>query len=351
MPARFARWLAVPAIGIVALVLVLSGRGGEAGGGITTTNLVGALEPADLVEGLVGGGVTTSNVTFTGADVAAGTFSGGLPVLGSFDSGVILSTGDISFVVGPNQVDDVTGDNNLAGDTDLNALLGGGTSTFDATVLEFDFMPVTDTVSFRFVFASDEYNEFVGSQFNDVFAFYVNGANCAVVPNTAIPVTINSINNQSNPTLYRDNERPDGTLDTEMDGLTVVLTCLASVNQGVNNHIKLAIADTSDDQYDSVVFIQANSLVGSGPGDTNCNTQINSVDALLVLRQSAGLPVNAECLPNGDVNCDGTINSVDALLILRFSASLPVNYPPGCPPIGSGPPPTATPSPSPSGTP
>jgi len=334
----------------------------RSGRGITTQSLAGTLAPADLVDALVGGGVTTSNVTYVGADVAAGTFSGGLPVLGSFDSGIILSTGDIGSVVGPNEFASVTGQNFELGDPQLTAL--SGNPTYDAAVLQFDFVPATDIAAFRFVFASDEYQEWANTLYNDVFAFYVNGVNCAVVPNTSTPISVNTINNGNhggtppvdptphNPGLYRNNDflfPPPVPLDTEMDGLTVVLTCLTSVNEGVTNHIKLAIADASDDQFDSVVFIQANSFVGSGPGDTDCNSQITSVDALFVLRAAAGLPVTAQCMPNGDVNCSGSLNAVDALLILRFSASLPITGPPeGCPPIGSGPPsPTASPSPSP----
>jgi hypothetical protein len=349
MSARHLRWLAVVPILAIALALAASNKSSEAGGGIVTNDLSGSLTPDDLVDSLVDDGVSVSNVTYVGDDVAAGTFSGALPVLGAFDSGVILSSGDVSFVAGPNQLPSVTGQNATAGDVQLTAL--SGNPTFDAAVLEFDFVPPSDTVVFRFVFASDEYQEFANTQFNDVFAFYVNGVNCAVVPSTSTPISINTINNGNqggagsptpvNPTLYRNNDftfPPAVPLDTEMDGLTVTLTCLAAVNEGVNNHIKLAIADARDDAYDSVVFIAANSLVGSGPGDPDCNALINSVDALFALRVGAGLPVSAQCVPNADVNCSGVINSVDALLILRFVAGLSVNLPPGCPPIGSGPP-------------
>jgi hypothetical protein len=308
------------------------------------------------VDSLIGGAVTTTKVSYAGAPVAAGVFSGGSGIVG-FDSGLILSTGDIGFVVGPNEFDDVAGTNLTAGDAGLDAL--SGLDTFDAAVLEFDFVPASDAVAFRFVFASDEYNEWVNTQFNgilysDVFAFSVNGFNCALVPGTTTAVTINTINNGnpfgtppvSNPALYRNNDfdDPGPTLDTEMDGLTVVLTCLAPVNQGVNNHVKLAIADAGDDQIDSDVFIEAQSFVGSGPGDTDCDSLITSVDALHILRESAGLPVTAQCIAAGDVNCNGVINSVDALWVLRAVAGLPNAYPPGCPPIGSGPP---TPSPTP----
>jgi plastocyanin len=343
---------------VVALTLSYGGEKQANAGGIVTESLAGgSLTPSALVTALVGGGVTTSNVTYVGANVAAGTFSGGAGIVG-FDSGVILSTGDVANVVGPNQLDDVTTINGTAGDAQLTAL--STFATFDAAVLEFDFTPQTDTAVFRFVFASDEYNEFVNTQFNDVFAFYVNGVNCALVPGTSTPISINTINNgnplgtnPTNPTLYRNNDLQDGgTLNTEMDGLTVVLTCIAGVTPDATNHIKLAIADASDEEWDAVVFLQANSLVGSGPGDSDCNELINSIDALHALRRSANLPVTAQCIGNADVNCSGVINSVDALLILRFSAGLPITgLPPGCPPIGSGPPPTAAPTPTPSGTP
>ncbi len=349
MSFRILRWIALAPIAVIILSLAVSSRSSEAGGGITTQSLAQGRTANDLVTSLVGGGVTTSNVTYVGADVAAGTFSGGAGIVG-FDSGVILSSGDISFVVGPNQFASVGAQNGELGDAQLTAL--SGNPTFDAAILEFDFVPATDVALFRFVFASDEYNEFVNTVFNDVFAFYVNGVNCAVVPNTTTPISINTINNGNpfgtlpaeNPSLYRNNDAQPGPLDTEMDGLTVTLTCLTAVNQGLTNHIKLAIADASDQVYDSVVFLQANSLVGSGPGDADCNSLINSIDALFALRFAAGLPVSGQCVPNADVNCSGNINSVDALLILRFAASLSVNLPPGCPPIGSGPPsPTPTP--------
>jgi plastocyanin len=238
--------------------------------------------------------------------------------------------------------------------------------TADAAVLEFDFVPQTDTALFRFVFASDEYNEWANTPFNDVFAFYINGNNCALVPNTSQPISVNTINNGNtenpfppdpgpqNPSLFRNNDlqQGGGSINTEMDGLTVVLTCIAGVTEDATNHIKLAIADANDEILDSVVFLQANSLVGSGPGDSDCNEFINSIDALHVLRASAQLPTTAQCIANGDVNCSGVLNSIDALLILRFAALLPIPpLPPGCPPIGSGPPGTGTPTGPPTPTP
>jgi hypothetical protein len=154
----------------------------------------------------------------------------------------------------------------LPGDADLTALSGFPTN--DAVVLAFDFVPDDAEVFFNYVFASDEYNEYVNTTYNDVFAFYVNGVNCALVDGD--PVGINSINNgnpsgdttPSHPELYINNDLDDGggAIDTEMDGLTQVLTCSAAVEPDEVNTLKLAIADASDGQLDSAVFVEAGSL-------------------------------------------------------------------------------------------
>src|SRR5947209_18459335 len=106
-------------------------------------------------------------------------------------------------------------------------------------------------VSFKYVFASEEYNQFVGSQFNDVFGFFLNGKNVALVPGTNSPVSINTINKQTNSQFFIDNDPADfgggpGPLQVSLNGLTKVLTVSAEVNPGVVNHIKLAIQDDGD---------------------------------------------------------------------------------------------------------
>ena len=106
--------------------------------------------------------MTVSNVTFTGATVAGGTFSGGLADGLGIDSGVMLSSGDIANGIGPNDQDGAGTCNKTPGDADLDAILRQKGATEDAAVLEFDFVPATSNVSFRYVFASEEYNEFVG---------------------------------------------------------------------------------------------------------------------------------------------------------------------------------------------
>src|SRR4030095_438410 len=88
---------------------------------------------------------------------------------------------------------------NFPGDANLNALVTPNL-TEDAVILEFDFVPIGDTIRFNYVFSSEEYPSFSCTQYNDVFAFFISGPgitglkNIALVPGTNIPVAINSIN-------------------------------------------------------------------------------------------------------------------------------------------------------------
>ena len=274
----------------VAIALALmAGLANVTHAGLVVSDLNHGVTPQDLANLLVGSAVTVSNVTYTGSPRSAGTFSGGLSIL-TFDSGLILGSGAVQTVSGdqpcsvgvegPNTCYEFAGpdgwsnstDFGLPGDPDLTML--SGNPTYDATVLEFDFVPQFSTVQFRYVFSSEEYSDYSNTPFNDVFAFYINGVNTALVPGTSEPVSINTINNGNDnggdttphhADLFVDNVRPTVTIDTQMDGLTVVLTCSANVIPGEVNHMKLAISDASDGVFDSAVFIQARSLI-SGIG-------------------------------------------------------------------------------------
>jgi hypothetical protein len=299
---------------IVAFGAVNQPSTSQAGGGLVISDVDDGLDPEDLAQSLVGPGVVIDNVEYTGDDRALGQFSGGLGIIG-FELGLIMSTGQVKDAVGPNESDSTSTNLNEDGDPDLTDLVGA--ETFDAAVLEFDFVPDTNFITFRYVFASEEYNEFVGSQYNDVFAFFVNGENCALVPDPAnpgqfLPVSINTVNNGQpgvspvNSHLYINNDPfdPDSTgetvptedlLDTEFDGLTRVLSCSAEVNPGEPNSMKLAIADTADEIYDSAVFIQAGSLVaaeGQIWGDADCDGSVAIGDALKIARFLLGLSVS-----------------------------------------------------------
>ncbi|MEH7380027.1 choice-of-anchor L domain-containing protein [Bacillus sp. JJ1533] len=215
---------------------------------------MGSLTPEDLVRKIVGNDVSISNVKVSGVSWSSGIFTGGDGIIG-FNDGIVLSSGSIQNAIGPNTSSSISESNGLGGDGDLNTLVSG---TRDATYLEFDFVPRSDVIKFQYVFSSDEYNEYAGSSFNDVFGFFVNGQNVAILPGTSTPVSINNVNHYLNTQYFVDNT--SGALNTEMDGLTTVLPIEAHVNKNQVNHIKLAIADVGDSAYDSNVFIKAGSF-------------------------------------------------------------------------------------------
>jgi Abnormal spindle-like microcephaly-assoc'd, ASPM-SPD-2-Hydin len=281
---------------------------GASAGGLTTDDLLEdeSLNPTALAQALVGTGVTISNVTYTGALPAAGTFAGGQNIIG-FSSGIILSSGAVANVVGPNCSTGITLDNGLPGDTDLQSLLPANSPvTTDAAVLEFDFVPVGNSLNFKYVFASDEYDEEVGF-FNDVFGFFVNGVNAALLPGTTTPVSIDTVNDGnsrdaaipiSNPQFFINNDVQTftPTVNTEMDGLTVVLSVQVPVNAGVTNHIKLGVADTGDHVFDSNVFIAGGSL-NSSPLRLSVGTLAFGNEAV-----GATSPAQTVTLTNGGTN-------------------------------------------------
>lgn len=241
-------------------------------------NIMGAENPETIVEMILGPGISYTNVTAQGVfsldpSVASiGYFTGGDCVPLGFDEGVILSSGTVGNAVGPNEWDDTSADLDLPGDPDLDALIPGY-MTYDASWVEFDFIPEDNQIFIQYVFGSEEYNEFVDSDYNDVFAFFVNGENIALIPGTTIPVSINNVNNGfaweghaatgpcNNCDFYRDNaDLTNPPYNIECDGMTTVLTASAPVTPGEVNTIKIAIADAGDPYYDSWVFIKTDSF-------------------------------------------------------------------------------------------
>lgn len=227
----------------------------------------GNYNPQQLVEDvLVGQGVQVSNFQFGGNGDAIGYFDGSNSNIG-VSEGIIISTGNIADAPGPNGTpnSDFGTAFNGPGDPVLTQISGAGV-TNDAAVLEFDFIPTSDTVQFRYVFASNEYMFYVGTGVNDVFAFLVSGPgivgeqNVALIPGSATAVTIDNVNANSNSQYYIDNENPPGST-VEYNGFTTVLTALlAGLQPCETYHIRLAIADGGDAQFDSAVFLEAGSF-------------------------------------------------------------------------------------------
>jgi hypothetical protein len=243
---------------------------------VISPNANAAALASALVSGNAGITIVNGSQVYAGAAIASGTFTGGNGIL-PFDSGVLLTSGSAAAAAGPNDSAGSSLNNGLAGDASLDALVSG--NTLDASVLEFDFIPTNNAISFQYVFGSEEYNFYTGSDFNDVFAFFLNGVNIALVPGTDVPVAINNVNCASNSSYYTDNSNePGGSagacgnagLNTQYDGLVGVnaafqLFATGAVNPGVVNHIKLAIADRGDRRLDSGVFLKAGSFTDQPP--------------------------------------------------------------------------------------
>jgi hypothetical protein len=224
---------------------------------VTTKSLNQGLTRDQVAGLLVGSGATISNIVITGSNLSVGSFAEGEAL--DIPSGVILSTGDVADAVGPNNSSSTGKGLGTSGAAALTAIVAPF-ETHDAAILEFDVVTESPTFAIRYVFASEEYREYVDDKFNDVFAFFVNGTNIALTPGTGQPVTINTINHLRNQGIYKDNE---GGTSTQFDGYTAPLLAVAVVEPGQVNHIRIAIADTSDAVLDSAVFIAQGGISGS----------------------------------------------------------------------------------------
>lgn len=214
-----------------------------------------------LAQTITGDGVTISNPEITCHAQGYGEFHYTGSLLG-INEGILLTSGKITNAIGPNDQENKTYDQGRNGDNLLNTVTGRNTK--DACKFEFDIIPAGDSLKFDFVFASEEYNEWVGSQYNDVFGFFISGPgisgdpgigaehNIALIPGTNQAVTINNVNNGSHASHYYDNE---GGQYVQYDGFTRGLSAHASVQPCTSYHLKLVVADASDRKYDSGVFI------------------------------------------------------------------------------------------------
>jgi gliding motility-associated-like protein len=227
----------------------------------------------------IGGGCfDIANVQLIGNTNGVGHFSAGAASV-ILEDGVILASGNITNAPGPNNSNSAgTILAGADGDPDL-ALLGAGT-IFDACGIEFDFTPTVEMINFEYVFASEEYCEFVGSTFNDVFGFFISGPgisgpftngaeNIALIPGTTDYVAINSVNHNTNTAYFNGNQNNcngvvTNATDIQYDGYTTVLTATANVIACETYHIRMVVSDVGDQIYDSGVFLGANSFSAGG---------------------------------------------------------------------------------------
>ncbi|MDG5492382.1 choice-of-anchor L domain-containing protein [Psychroserpens sp. SPM9] len=216
-----------------------------------------------VVTNVVGGNFDNTDQSFGFFDATGTTFP--------FETGIVLSTGRLANVPGPN--DNLSDDNapNWLGDNDLETILNE-TNTTNATILEFEFTSVATEISFRYIFASEEYQEGNPNtcQFSDLFGFLIRPVdgpqytNIALVPGTNTPVKVTTVHPDL-PGCSAENEayfegfNPVNS-PTNFAGQTKILTATAQVIPNETYHVKLVIADEQNFRFDSAVFLEAGSF-------------------------------------------------------------------------------------------
>ena len=245
--------------------------------------------PQNLISNIfLGEGVDVTSITYAGKPEAVGYFNGGAQAIG-LERGIVLTTGLVESSgskIGCNEQgsDFASTDNGLnAGDPDLDLIATD--NLHDVTVYTIKFIPTSDTLRFRYCFASEEYPEYSCSNFNDVFGFFIQGpgypspTNIAKVPGTSLPVSISNVHPSyglvcASKNVQYFNGNNNTNKQPTYDGFTDVFTAQAIVTPCQEYTIKLAIADVSDGVWDSGVFLEAKSF-----GTSSLKVEVTTVGA------------------------------------------------------------------------
>ena len=240
----------------------------------------------ELVSNLAGNAknVRITNPKITQQKQTFATFNANLKYNNFMDSGIIMSTGLAKDAKGPNKQQNKTSHINFISDEDIN-IIAKRKGCYDTSLFEFDLISETDQIQFNYVFASEEYPEYVNKNVNDIFIFLVTNTQTGTSENIAIlngdkntPITVDHINPSKNSNYYIPNAQFNKELlkNTEnlqqielaytfqYDGFTTKLTATAKVKPYVTYHFKLGISDVGDHNFDSAIFLEANSLRSNG---------------------------------------------------------------------------------------
>jgi gliding motility-associated-like protein len=249
-------------------------------------------QPNALIQDLIGTNcATASNVSSaingnSNNIISYGAFNSGTSNF-PLQSGLVLSTGNVTSAGNALNTQDLSeGNIDWATDADIETILEIG-QTLNATSIEFDFESVNNFVSFKYLFASDEYQQDFPCNFKDVFAILIKRAgtadpyvNIALIPNITTEISTNTIH--PNIAGFCDAQNVDyfggyNFGDTNFNGRTKVLTAGAEIIPNETYHIKMVIADHIDQRFDSAVFIEAEGFGGAidlGPDQSICGNDI-----------------------------------------------------------------------------
>ncbi len=230
--------------------------------------LWGALYPHSLPQGVI-----VNSLTYTGYSYAQGVYKnlpafGGIPV----SDGMLLTTGKALDVMGPNDSIFTSGINDTANafnDPEIDQLLDD--KSYDAASLTVNFN--TDStipgITFTFCYGTEEYSEWLGAPFNDIFCTFLDGENICIDDSNDM-ITVES------KYFVIDNEKEPISYNLQYDGFTRILQCSAPLSAG-SHTLKIAVADVYDRRGDSGVFLSNFKFEVSTTG----------VDTLDILRDQA----------------------------------------------------------------
>jgi hypothetical protein len=243
--------------------------------------------PASIVMDFFNGScVDVSSVEYYGYPAQMAFFEGSQSGLG-VNAGIVLVTGQAQVAVGPNDHEGASMGYGISTPDSLLTSIANG-AVFDRSMLHLSIVPHTDSIGFQYVFASEEYCEYVNTQFNDAFGFWVKGPgvsqpdgsprNIALVPGTQTPVTINNVNHLTNSAYYIHNSPAANlacwppsppaappsiaTEAVQFDGFLAVLTASAKVVPEETYEVWIGIGDVGDGVWDSGIFLSIESLCG-----------------------------------------------------------------------------------------
>ena len=260
-------------------------------------NVTGGGDPVSLVNDVLLSdtpGIEVLKVSYFGASPALGSFDANLRYGDMMASGIILSTGRVMDASGPNESGHTSGPNYYPGKESLSKL-AGNRATRDAASLKIEFRALSDSISFRYLFASEEYPEYVNRGVSDVFGFFLTDKttgkrqNLAVLQDGVTTICVDNIHSRKNKKLFRkgglwnssnmeawkkDSATGERALLLEYDGFTVVLGTGTVLVPGRLYELEMAIADVGDNVYDSAIFLEAGSLKASGDQVSNINLDL-----------------------------------------------------------------------------
>jgi len=287
-------------------------------------------------EVMTGYGINIQSVTAFGSVNAYGNFNGCNSNIG-FDGGVVLTTGEVTGPNGPEGPNDLPHsgiDNGTSGYNLIDSIISPHYS-YNATVFEISFIPTGDSIFLKYVFGSEEYLEYVGSQFRDLVAMFLSGpnpsggnytdVNIALTPYTQVPISINNVNNSTLSLYYVSNESNVGST-VEYDGFTQPFIARAGVSHDSIYTLKIAIADVSDGIYDSGVFIEAYSFTSGsfiGIEETTADDFVlypNPANNYIQVQAPASLPVESYMIADAMGRIVMTHQTSDSVFTIDISS-------------------------------